>query len=38
MPSRVEPGTKSLNKFDELGNLKQTKFYDQYGREKGWID
>ncbi|MBF2663706.1 T7SS effector LXG polymorphic toxin [Listeria seeligeri] len=38
LPSRVEPGTKSLNKFDELGNLKQTKFYDQYGREKGWID
>lgn len=28
LPSRVEPGTKALNKFDELGNLKQTKFYD----------
>ncbi|MBC1376261.1 hypothetical protein HCB45_10835 [Listeria sp. FSL L7-0091] len=38
LPSRVEPGVKSLNKFDDLGNLKQTKFYDDYGREKGWID
>ncbi|AIS61006.1 T7SS effector LXG polymorphic toxin [Listeria ivanovii] len=38
LPSRVEPGTKSLDKFDEFGNLKQTKFFDQYGRQKGWID
>ncbi|MEI5993267.1 hypothetical protein [Candidatus Enterococcus mansonii] len=38
LPSRVEPGTSSLDKFDDLGNLKQTKFYDQYGREKGWVD
>ncbi|WP_234404783.1 hypothetical protein [Paenibacillus bouchesdurhonensis] len=38
LPKFVEPGTKSLNKYDEFGNLKQTKYYDDYGREKGWID
>ncbi|SHM65237.1 RHS repeat-associated core domain-containing protein [Gracilibacillus kekensis] len=38
LPKFVEPGTKSLNKYDELGNLKQTKYYDGYGREKGWVD
>ncbi|WP_187363597.1 MULTISPECIES: hypothetical protein [Vagococcus] len=38
LPKNVEPGTKSLDKFDDLGNLKQTKYYDQYGREKGWVD
>lgn len=38
LPKQVEPGTKSLPKFDEAGNLKQTKNYDQYGREKGWVD
>ncbi|WP_322906643.1 RHS repeat-associated core domain-containing protein [Paenibacillus campi] len=38
LPKFVEPGTKSLNKHDEFGNLKQTKYYDDYGGEKGWID
>ncbi|WP_243896294.1 RHS repeat-associated core domain-containing protein [Paenibacillus sp. F411] len=38
LPKFVEPGTKSLNKYDEFGNLKQTKYYDDYGREKGWVD
>ncbi|MHC1722087.1 MAG: hypothetical protein AB9836_02655 [Aminipila sp.] len=38
LPKQVEPGTKSLPKYDEFGNLKQTKYYDQYGREKGWVD
>ncbi|MBP1903416.1 RHS repeat-associated protein [Paenibacillus turicensis] len=38
LPKFVEPGTKSLNKYGEFGNLKQTKYYDDYGREKGWID
>lgn len=27
-----------MPKYDEFGNLKQTKYYDQYGREKGWVD
>ncbi|MBA4538769.1 hypothetical protein H1Z61_16960 [Bacillus aquiflavi] len=38
LPDRVSPGTTSLDKYDPLGNLKQTKFYDEYGRQKGWID
>ena len=38
LPKFVGPGTKSLNKYDEYGNIKQTKYYDDYGREKGWVD
>ncbi|MBT2288840.1 hypothetical protein J7E73_06740 [Paenibacillus albidus] len=38
LPKFVEPGTNNLNKYDEYGNLKQTKYYDDYGREKGWVD
>lgn len=38
LPKFVTPGTKSLPKYDEWGNLKQIKYYDDYGREIGWID
>ncbi len=27
-----------MNKYDEAGNLLQTKYYDDYGREAGWVD
>ena len=38
LPKFVTPGTQSLSKYDEFGNLKQIKYYDDYGREIGWID
>ncbi|WP_372010394.1 RHS repeat domain-containing protein [Paenibacillus chitinolyticus] len=38
LPKFVSPGTKSLNKYDEAGELKQTKYYDDYGRHTGWVD
>ena len=38
LAKQVTPGIKSLSKYDELGNLKQTKYYDEYGREIGWVD
>ncbi|WP_068773834.1 hypothetical protein [Paenibacillus sp. FJAT-26967] len=38
LPKFVNPGTKSLNKYDEAGELTQTKYYDDYGRETGWVD
>ncbi len=33
LPSQVEPGTRYLPKYDQYGNLKQIKMYDDYGRE-----
>lgn len=27
-----------LPKYDDYGNLKQIKYYDDYGREMGWVD
>ena len=38
LPSQVTPGTKYLPKYDEVGNVKQIKMYDDYGREIGWVD
>ncbi len=38
LPSFVSPGTNFLPKYDSNGVLKQVKFYDQYGREAGWVD
>lgn len=38
LPSQVTPGTKYLPKYDEVGNVKQIKMYDDYGRESGWVD
>lgn len=38
LPNQVTPGTKYLPKYDELGNVKQIKMYDDYGREIGWVD
>ncbi len=38
LPNQVAPGTKYLPKYDELGNVKQIKKYDDYGREIGWVD
>ena len=38
LPSQVAPGTKYLPKYDEFGNVKQIKMYDNYGREIGWVD
>jgi len=38
LPSQVTPGTIYLPKYDSNGSLKQVKFYDQYGREAGWVD
>ena len=38
LPSQVAPGTKYLPKYDEFGNVKQIKMYDDYGREIGWVD
>ena len=38
LPSQVSPGTKYLPKYDEYGNVKQIKMYDDYGREIGWGD
>ncbi len=38
LPSQVTPGTKYLPKYDEVGNIKQIKMYDDYGREIGWVD
>ena len=32
------PGIKYLPKYDEFGNVKQIKMYDDYGREAGWVD
>lgn len=34
----MTPGTKYLPKYDEVGNVKQIKMYDDYGRESGWVD
>ena len=38
LPKQVAPNIRSLPKYDESGNLKQTKYYDDYGREIGWVD
>lgn len=38
LPSQVTPGTKYLPKYDEFGNVKQIKMYDDFGREIGWVD
>ena len=38
LPSQVSPGTKYLPQYDEYGNVKQIKMYDDYGREIGWVD
>lgn len=38
LPSQVSPGMKYLPKYDEFGNVKQIKIYDDYGREIGWVD
>jgi len=38
LPKFVTPGTETLPKYDEFGNLKQIKYYDAYGREIGWVD
>ncbi|MGG4451218.1 hypothetical protein ABEX12_01560 [Brevibacillus porteri] len=38
LPSSTTPGTNFLMKYDSNGTLKQVKFYDQYGREVGWVD
>ena len=38
LPKFVTSGTKKLPKYDEFGNLKQIKYYDDYGREIGWTD
>ena len=38
LPNQVAPGTKYLPKYDEFGNVKQIKMYDDYGREIGWVD
>ena len=38
LPRQVSPGTKYLPKYDEFGNVKQIKMYDDYGREIGWVD
>ena len=38
LPSQVTPGIRYLPKYDEFGNVKQIKMYDDYGREIGWID
>lgn len=27
-----------MPKYDEYGNVKQIKIYDDYGREIGWVD
>ena len=35
LPSQVTPGTKYLPQYDEFGNIKQIKMYDDYGREDG---
>ena len=29
---------KYLLKYDEVGNIKQIKMYDDYGQEIGWVD
>jgi hypothetical protein len=38
LPSQVTPGIKYLCKYDESGNIKQIKMYDDYGREICWVD
>ncbi len=38
LPSQVTPGIKYLSKYDETGNIKQIKMYDDYGRQIGWVD
>ena len=38
LPNQVMPGIKYLPKYDEFGNVKQIKMYDDYGREAGWVD
>ena len=38
LPSEVTPGIKYLPKYDETGNIKQIKMYDDYGRQIGWVD
>ncbi len=38
LPRQVSPGTKYLPKYDEFGNVKQIKMYDDYGREIGYVD
>ena len=38
LPNQVAPGTKYLPKYDELGNVKHIKMYDDCGREIGWGD
>ena len=38
LPQNVSPGIKYLHKYDANGVIKQTKFYDDYGRQIGWVD
>ena len=38
LPKYVSPGNKTLLKYDQFGNIKQIKYYDDYGREIGWVD
>lgn len=38
LSSQVPPEVTYLPKYDEFGNVKQIKNYDDYGREIGWID
>ncbi|ADU21973.1 polymorphic toxin-type HINT domain-containing protein [Ruminococcus albus] len=38
LPTYNTPGTGPLNKYDEYGNIIQTKYYDEYGRQIGWVD
>lgn len=38
LPKFTTPGNNILPKYNEFGKLKQIKYYDNYGREKGWVD
>ena len=38
LPNQVTPGTRYLPKYDEFGDIKQIKMYDDFGREIGWVD
>jgi len=38
LPSQVPQGVRALPKHDQFGNLIQIKFYDEFGRQSGWVD
>jgi len=38
LPNQVSPGKRYLAKYDEFGNVKQIKIYDEFGREIEWVD